>query len=200
MAGPVVYNCGLHRAGIPFCPLLAMTTTNKGKIAMGLFRLASKTRLCRVILIAWVTVLLPLPGAAADEPVKTVRIEGNFEDTLDGVKSAIQGKGINIAHTLPASNMLNSTGKDFGIEKNIFQQAETVEFCSARISHRLAQANHENILLCPFTISVYVLTDDPDHVHLSWRRPFGFSDAESQAAVQDMVDLIEGIIREATEW
>jgi uncharacterized protein (DUF302 family) len=96
--------------------------------------------------------------------------------------------------------MLNRTGKDFGIEKNVFLQAETVEFCSARISHRLAQANHENILLCPFTISIYVLSDDPEHVYLSWRRPFALSDTESQAAVQEMVELIETIIREASEW
>ena len=167
---------------------------------MGLFRQASKTRLWRVILMAWITVLLPLSGSADEGPVKTVGVTGNFEDILESVRQAIEGKGINIAHTLPASDMLNRTGKDFGIEKNVFLKAETVEFCSARISHRLAQANHENILLCPFTISVYVLTDDPGHVYLSWRRPFPVSDTESRAAVKEMVELIEAIIREATEW
>jgi uncharacterized protein (DUF302 family) len=150
--------------------------------------------------MAWITVLLPLTGSADEAPVKTVRVSGDFEDVRDSVRQAIEGKGINIAHTLPASDMLNRTGKDFGIEKNVFRQAETVEFCSARISHRLAQANHENILLCPFTISIYVLSDDPEHVYLSWRRPFSLGDAESQAAVQEMVELIEAIIREVTEW
>ena len=167
---------------------------------MGLFRQTSKTRLRRVFLVAWMTVLLPLTGSADEAPVKSVRVTGDFENIRDSVRQAIEGKGINIAHTLPASDMLNRTGKDFGIEKNVFLKAETVEFCSARISHRLAQANHENILLCPFTISVYVLTDDPDHVYLSWRRPFPVSDTESRAAVKEMVELIEAIIREATEW
>ena len=167
---------------------------------MGLFRQTSKTRLRRVFLVAWMTVLLPLTGSADEAPVKSVRVTGDFENIRDSVRQAIEGKGINIAHTLPASDMLNRTGKDFGIEKNVFLQAETVEFCSARISHRLVQANPENILLCPFTISVYVLSDDPEHVYLSWRRPFSTSDPESQAAVQDMVELIEAIIREATEW
>ena len=167
---------------------------------MGLFRQSSKTRLCRVILMAWITVLLPLSGSADEGPVKTVGVAGNFEDILESVRQAIEGKGINIAHTLPASDMLNRTGKDFGIEKNVFLKAETVEFCSARISHRLTQANPGNILLCPFTISVYVLSDDPEHVYLSWRRPFPVSDTESRAAVKEMVELIEAIIREATEW
>ena len=167
---------------------------------MGLFRQTSKTRLRRVFLVAWMTVLLPLTGSADEAPVKSVRVTGDFENIRDSVRQAIEGKGINIAHTLPASDMLNRTGKDFGIKKNVFLQAETVEFCSARISHRLAQANHENILLCPFAISIYVLSDDPEHVYLSWRRPFALSDTESQAAVQEMVELIETIIREASEW
>ena len=142
----------------------------------------------------------PLTGSARETPVVTVRVSGDFTDIRDGVRQAIEGKGINIAHTLPASDMLNRTGKDFGVAKNVFLQAETIEFCSARISHRLVQAGHENILLCPFTISIYVLSDDPDHVHLSWRRPFTLDDGESKAAVQEMVGLIEAIIAEATEW
>jgi uncharacterized protein (DUF302 family) len=173
---------------------------DQGKITTGYFMQGSKLLLCRIILMVWIAVLLPLGNSVAEAPVKTVRIEGDFFDTLDGVKSAIQGKGINIAHTLPASTMLNSTGKDFGIEKDIYVHAETVEFCSARISHQLAQANYENILLCPFMISVYVLTDDPGHVYLSWRRPFILPDDNSKAAVQEVEQLIESVISEATEW
>lgn len=161
---------------------------------------ASKIRLHWFILMAWMTALLPFNGSAEQVPVTTITVAGQFEDVRDNIRQAIEGKGINIAHTLPASDMLNRTGKDFGIEKNVFLQAETVEFCSARISHLLAQANYENILLCPFTISIYVLTDDPDHVRLSWRRPFSLGDTQSQAAVQEMVQLIESVIREATEW
>ena len=167
---------------------------------MGRFRQLEKTRLFRVMIIMWMLVSVPLGGSADEGPVRTVRVSGEFEDVRDGIRQAIEGKGINIAHTLPAGDMLNRTGADFGVEKNVFLQAETVEFCSARISHRLAQANHENILLCPFTISIYVPSDDADHVYLSWRRPFSLGDKESQAAVQEMVELMEAIVREATEW
>jgi uncharacterized protein (DUF302 family) len=167
---------------------------------MGRFRQLEKTRLFRVMIIMWMLVSVPLGGSADEGPVRTVRVSGDFEDVRDGIRQAIEGKGINIAHTLPAGDMLNRTGADFGVEKNVFLQAETVEFCSARISHRLAQANHENILLCPFTISIYVPSDDADHVYLSWRRPFSLGDKESQAAVQEMVELMEAIVREATQW
>ena len=167
---------------------------------MGRFRQLEKTRLFRAMIIMWILVSVPLGGSADEGPVRTVRVSGEFEDVRDGIRQAIEGKGINIAHTLPAGDMLNRTGADFGVEKNVFLQAETVEFCSARISHRLAQANHENILLCPFTISIYVPSDDADHVYLSWRRPFSLGDKESQAAVQEMVELMEAIVREASEW
>ena len=167
---------------------------------MGRFRHLAKMRLFQVMIIMWILVSVPLGGSADEGPVRTVRVSGEFEDVRDGIRQAIEGKGINIAHTLPAGDMLNRTGADFGVEKNVFLQAETVEFCSARISHRLAQANHENILLCPFTISIYVPSDDADHVYLSWRRPFSLGDKESQAAVQEMVELMEAIVREATEW
>ena len=166
---------------------------------MGRFRQLAKLRLFPVMIMIWTAVSMPLGGSADEGPVRTVRVSGEFEDVRDGIRQAIEGKGINIAHTLPAGDMLNRTGADFGVEKKVFLQAETVEFCSARISHRLAQANHENILLCPFTISIYVPSDDADHVYLSWRRPFSLGDKESQAAVQEMVELMEAIVREATE-
>ncbi|MEN8761288.1 MAG: hypothetical protein ABF290_02555 [Thiogranum sp.] len=57
-----------------------------------------------------------------------------------------------------------------------------------------------NTLLCPLTISLYVLSDDPEHVYLSWYRPVSLGDTESQAAVQEMVAMIEAFIRAASEW
>ena len=151
-------------------------------------------------LLACVALLLQPAALSSELPVKTVRVEGKFADVLDSIKGAIEGKGINIAHTLPASDMLNRTGEAFGITENVFIHAETVEFCSARISHQLARANPENLLLCPFTISVYVLTGDPQHVRVTYRRPYIMPDDDSRAAVADMVELIESIINEATAW
>lgn len=160
----------------------------------------------RNILFYWLVLLTCLsgfsyPAFASDEsPVVTVRIEGSFHETLQGVRMAITGRGINIAHTLPASGMLNRTGSAFGIKKNVFAHAEIIEFCSARISHKLIQANPENMVLCPFTISVYQLASDPGHVYLTYRKPFVLKDETSVAATGEIVKLLEGIIRDVTEW
>lgn len=137
--------------------------------------------------------------SAGDAPLTTVTVEAEFAEVLDNVKSAIAGRGINIAHILPASDMLNRTASAFGVRENIFIEAQTVEFCSAKISHHLVRANPENIVLCPFTISLYVLARDPDHVRVSYRRPFVI-DPQSAPAVQEVIELVSGIVEEAVAW
>ncbi|MEN8214201.1 MAG: DUF302 domain-containing protein [Pseudomonadota bacterium] len=156
------------------------------------------------LLRTWIFSLVCISGtgmqsAGADEsPFVVTQIEGEYEDVLDSVKTAIKGKGINIAHTLPAAEMLNRTGKDFGVTSNVYLNAEIVEFCSAGISHKLAQKNSANILLCPFAISVYVTTADPGHVNLAYRRPLAGKESADEAG--EIVKLVEEIITEASEW
>lgn len=139
-------------------------------------------------------------GVPEESPVYTKVVEdASFADMLDGVKEIIQGKGINIAHTLPPSDMLERTGPAFGITDQVLKDGEIIEFCSAKISHQLIQANPENISLCPFTISVYVLSSDPGNVRMTFRKPYVLDEA-SQKAVDQMTELVKGIIEEAADW
>ncbi len=147
-----------------------------------------------LLLISHATITL-----AENKYVKTTVVEGEYEEVLSTVKEVIKGKGINIAHTLPAGDMLGRTGPSFNIKTKVFLHAESIEFCSAKVSHKLALANPENIILCPFTISVYVLSSDPKQVRLSTRTPFIIDDA-SKTAVSEMQQLIDDIIKEASEW
>ena len=138
------------------------------------------------------------PLRADESPIVVTQVEGEYAEVLDSVKAAIKGKGINIAHTLGAAEMLNRTGVDFGISGNVYLHAEIVEFCSASISHKLSQKNSANITVCPFAISVYVTADDPGHVKLAYRRPA--AGEESAQEIGEVVKLLESIIAEASEW
>ena len=150
-------------------------------------------------LLVFCIIVLSTQTVGADEsPIVVTQVEGEYEDVLDSVKTAIKGRGINIAHTLPAAEMLNRTGKDFGVASNVYLNAEIVEFCSASISHKLAQKNSANIVLCPFSISVYVTKDDPGLVNLAYRRTIAGKESAQEAG--EVVQLIEGIITEASEW
>ena len=126
-----------------------------------------------------------------------VQSSESYEDVLENIKDAIIGRGLNISNVLSASEMLNRTGHDLGYNKNVFKHAETVEFCSASLSHQLVSINPNNMVLCPFTISVYQLSEDSGTVHVTYRTPEA---GKESAEVIDKVDqLIKSIVQEATE-
>ena len=142
------------------------------------------------------TLAVSAPVGASDDPIVTTVIEGNFADVTESIRAAIVGKGINIAHELPASEMLHRTGEAFGYQDKVYADARTFEFCSAGISHKLARVNPDNIVLCPFTISVYVLVAEPGMVRVSYRTPTGRPG--SQEVVSEVIELVQSIVEDAS--
>jgi uncharacterized protein (DUF302 family) len=143
---------------------------------------------------------LAVAGGEGDSPVYTKIVnDAVYEDILDAVKETIKGKGINIAHTLPSSGFLGNTGPAFGITEPVLKNGEMVEFCSAKVSHQLIQANIQNIVICPFNIVVYELNAKPGQVHMTFRKPYVIDEASIEAT-NAMVGLMIEIIEEAADW
>ena len=122
-------------------------------------------------------------------------VDGDYIDISQNIRNAIIGKGINIAHELHASDMLNRTASAFGYKSNIYKSAITYEFCSAELSHLLARANPKNIVVCPFTISIYELNKHPGKIHIVYQKPL--AEAGSGDTLQKITQLIENIIEDA---
>ena len=150
----------------------------------------------RKLFLCCAIALMPLVSIAAADPIVATEVKGNFHEVANNVRMAIIGKGINIAHELPASDMLNRTGSAYGYQANTYLDARIFEFCSARISHKLSRQNPDNMILCPFTISVYTLVGTPDTVHLVYRKPVGRPGSE--AIVEEVIELISSIVEDAT--
>ena len=93
--------------------------------------------------------------------------------------------------------MLNRTGPDLGY-KQIFDKAESVEFCSASISHQMTQVAPENMTLCPFTISVYIKTEQPEQLYVAYRRQLLAGDAGGKVTAE-IDKLLDGIVHDAIE-
>lgn len=123
--------------------------------------------------------------------------EYDFDEMKDNVKLAIEERGMNIANELHASDMLNRTGPDLGFMDAIYKHAETVEFCSAVISHKLVQANVHNVVMCPFAVSIYVLNAEPGRVYVSYRVPM--AGAETAGVTAEVDELVRGIAEDAIE-
>lgn len=136
-------------------------------------------------------------GVVDDGIMVTFTTEDDFDTIKENVVLAVQGRGLNVANELHASEMLNRTGPDLGYADNIYIKAETIEFCSAVTSHKLAAANPANIALCPFAVSIYVLSASPSKVNVTYRRPEG--NEASQEVVAEVEALVRGIIEEAVE-
>ncbi len=141
-------------------------------------------------------VLLSQQCNATDSLIVSTKVKGVFPEIAGNIHMAITGKGINVAHILPASTMLRRTGPAYGYGNDVYLDAQIFEFCSARISHLLSRADPENIVLCPFTISIYVLRKDPAHVRITYQKPVGKPGSEE--IVKEIVALIESIISDAT--
>lgn len=132
----------------------------------------------------------------SSDPVAVFKASGAFEDVVENVKLAIEARGMLVSGILHISDMLNRTGPDLGFRPE-FEQAESVEFCSALISHKMTQVSPENMAICPFTISVYVRVAEPDLVYVAYRRQHLAGEA---AAVTDEINaLFNGIVEESIE-
>lgn len=152
-----------------------------------------------VVLFLIVNVSFPWTSLAngSENPIVTYWIEEEFDYIRDNVRNAIIERGMNIANELHASEMLNRTAPDLGIERDVFLDAVSIEFCSAMISHKLVIAHSSNMVLCPFTISVYVLSADPDKVYIAYKPPTAGD--ESIEVLKEIESLLQAIVTESLE-
>jgi uncharacterized protein (DUF302 family) len=134
-----------------------------------------------------------------EEPKSVIvtKAGASFEDINESVRMAIADGGMIVSGTLHISDMLNRTGKDIGFDKNIFKKSEAVEFCSALISHKMAAVHPSNVSMCPFTVAIYELNDEPGVVYLSYRRVNLLGDGKK--VEEDILTLLQGIVDESVE-
>ena len=134
---------------------------------------------------------------AAQGPMYVYQAEDDFDMLKEGVEVAITNLGLRVSGTLHVSEMLNRTGKDLGFEKKIYTKAESVEFCSAMISHKMTQTNPLNLGICPFTIALFIKPAEPETVYVSFRKIFLAGD--NPALVTEIENMLHGIVREALD-
>lgn len=152
-------------------------------------------RILLALLLVTLTQLTSANGPSTS-PVVVYRSAYGYADTIDNLKMAITDRGLLISGTLHVSDMLNRTAPDLGYSE-MFSKAESLEFCSALISHKMTQVAPENMAICPFTISVYIRNDEPEQVYVAFRRQFLAGDGETVA--DEIVTFMDELVKEATE-
>jgi len=150
------------------------------------------TSLALLILVA------SLPATAADSTgfSKIYTTKGDFTSVRDSVVSAVEGRGLKINHINHISEMLDRTGKDLGASTQIYLNAEQIEFCSAALSRKMMEADPANIMVCPYSISVYNLPAHPDTIYVAYRKPPAVKAKASKAIFNQVEKLLGDIIQE----
>jgi uncharacterized protein (DUF302 family) len=140
-----------------------------------------------------------VPDGAADGYMAVFTKTGKFEDVRDDVEMAITGRGLVVNNVSHVGEMLDRTGKDLGDDRQIFLKAEALEFCSAVVSRKMMEAAPDNIIFCPYIISIYVLPGKPNEVRIAYRKPQIVGSSASQAALKAVDELLAGIVKDALQ-
>ena len=153
---------------------------------------------------ALVLLWLPLAGlaeeftqGAAQGPVYVYRTsQFNFDDVRENLKLAIGMRGLLVSGTLHVHDMLARTGPDLGFTPP-YTQAESLEFCSALLSHKMTQLDPLNLVVCPFTVAFFVKPAEPDVVYVAFRKLALAGAADALTA--ELEGFLHGLVREALE-
>lgn len=137
-----------------------------------------------------------IAGAAAPD-IAIHSIWGKYDDVKERVTFALENRGIVLSYTARVGNMLERTGKDLGRRRQIYAQAEVLEFCSAALSRDTMEADPHNIAFCPYAIAIYTLPQESGKVYVSYRKPVAVGTPQSIKALRAVETLLEGIVREA---
>lgn len=97
--------------------------------------------------------------------------ENNFESALENLVFAIESRGLVISYTAHASEMLNRTASAVGTENQVYGDAQILLFCKSDLSHAMVADNPHHLPLCPYSISIYTIFQQPELTYLSIRKP-----------------------------
>lgn len=155
--------------------------------------IATMTDMMRMkrILAAVMLMLLCAVAAAQSDYVHVAKAKGKFTEVKESLVQAIEDRGLVVNNIAHVGVMLDRTGIDLESHRQIYQDAEVIEFCSAKISRAVMEADPQSIVLCPYGISIYTLQGQTDTVYVAYRR------FPSDPGVKAAADLVAAIVEDA---
>jgi uncharacterized protein (DUF302 family) len=148
-----------------------------------------------LVIVATVAFAGTTQAASADVVVHSTK--GEFKEVKERVLHAIENRGFVLNYTARIGAMLERTGKDIGAPRQVYTEAEMLEFCSAKVSRDTMEADPRNIVFCPYGIAVYALPKEPGKVYLAYRRQGGSGAERSAKSLRAVDKLLADIVGEA---
>ena len=123
---------------------------------------------------------------------------GDFNEVLEFLKLAITDRGLKISNISHIGEMLARTGKDIGANKTVYENAKAIEFCSASLSRKMLETEATNIVFCPYNIVIYALPEQPNTIHIAYRRLIGGPE-KSRRVLEEVENLLDDIIKDVIQ-
>lgn len=140
---------------------------------------------------------LPFRVLAQDGPLKLYSKKSSYDDVRFDLHNAIISRGLTIDLNGQLSKMLERTGADVGSTQPVYKQAEYFTFCSAKLSRAMMEADPSNVGFCPYVVFIYEPATAPGTTHVGYRRLQREGSAASKAALAQIEQLLDGIVKEA---
>lgn len=128
--------------------------------------------------------LAPCPLAAQN--MSAVTMPETLDDMEFAVESAILDMGLTIDFVSHSGEMLARTREDVGSDIVLFSGATIYNFCSARVSRQVIEADINNIIYCPYSIYLYSTPNNPDETIIGHQTYPG----ETMQPANDLLDEI----------
>lgn len=152
------------------------------------------------LLVAAVLSVGPFPDPVAAEGGYAVyESDATFDDVLEGLKLAIEERGMYINNVMHMGEMLERTGKDLGLDTPIYARAESIEFCSAILSREMTSEDPARIVNCPFIISVYALPNKEGTTFVA-HREIPQDQVEGSAVMARIATMLKEVAAAAAAW
>ncbi|MBU1365827.1 MAG: DUF302 domain-containing protein [Gammaproteobacteria bacterium] len=128
----------------------------------------------------------------ADDTVLVTVSNSDFRTAHDGLVEAIESEGLVVGSILPFRDMLARTAVGGGAIP--YGEAEIIQFCSSLLAAELVREDPRQLTLCPLSIALYSLAENPTGIHLAYRSP-----GDSTAGRRRAESLLQRIVRRAAE-
>ncbi|MCV0396271.1 MAG: DUF302 domain-containing protein [Rhizobiaceae bacterium] len=146
----------------------------------------------RTLLAGAVLLATAVTPVLAHEPVSVRSVEAEFTDVVTDLEDAVINRGYVVDYHGYIGEMLQRTAEDVGSEKQLYRNAEFIQFCSAVLSREMMEADIGNIAFCPYVLFAYETEAEPGKVVVGFRElPEGLG--------RDAINmLLDEIVREVT--
>lgn len=128
-------------------------------------------------------------GAVAEGAYVAYNYDGAYDDALVSVENEIISRGLRVAWTANAGEMLEETRGVVGSDVVLFDNAQIFLFCSAVISRKMLEADPMNIAFCPYGVFV---ADQGGEVTIGYRK-------QPEGVMQEIETLLDDIAKGALD-